>query len=295
MALLTPRGMEIVQLDKGTSEISSRDQEAPRQLRIRFSNVSKTFQARGATVKALENVDFSARDGEFIAIVGRSGCGKSTLLRLVAGLISPSSGEVWLNTSDLTNSLGVIGKVFQSAVLLPWRTVMANVMLPVEIAKADPKRYRQRAEELIRLTGLEGFENRYPHELSGGMQQRVSLCRALVGDPPILLMDEPFGALDAFTRDKLNLQLQEVWMQTKKTVIFVTHSIAEAVFLADRVVVMSPHPGRVQADIPVALPRPREISILDSVEFVTYSKQIRDWLDQESDGPGTRTEEAGAR
>src|SRR5437879_1152486 len=207
-----------------------------------------TYEAQSGPVEALRDIPFAVGRGEFVALVGPSGCGKSTLLRIVAGLRPPTAGDVTVNGSPVTRPIAQVGMVFQAPVLLKWRTVLDNVLLPAELAGLEAKRYRDRAHELLQLVGLGGFEAKLPRELSGGMQQRASLCRALLLDPPLLLMDEPFGALDAMTRDEMNLELLRVWGQgsgeERKTIVFVTHSIPEAVFLADRVIVMTSRPGR---------------------------------------------------
>ena len=218
---------------------------------IALDRVGMTYAARSGPVEALRDISFGVRRGEFVALVGPSGCGKSTLLRIVAGLRPPTGGDVVVDGRRVARPMAEVGMVFQAPVLLKWRTVLDNVLLPAELAGLDPKRHRDRARELLRLVGLGDFEAKLPRELSGGMQQRASLCRALLLDPPLLLMDEPFGALDAMTRDEMNLELLRVWgegtdgRRDRKTILFVTHSIPEAVFLADRVVVMSPRPGRV--------------------------------------------------
>jgi NitT/TauT family transport system ATP-binding protein len=216
------------------------------------------------------------RPGEFVSVVGPSGCGKSTLLLMVAGLIPSSGGTITIGNSTVTKPYTDLGIVFQEPVLLDWRKVLGNVLLQVELRRGlDKKKYRARAFELLDLVGLSGFENRYPFELSGGMRQRVSICRALLHDPPLLLMDEPFGALDALTRDQLNLDLQQIWMGSGKTVMFVTHSISEAVFLSDRVAVFSARPGRVVEVLDIDLPRPRHLSIRETPEFGQYAGEIR--------------------
>ena len=197
---------------------------------------------------------------EFVVIVGPSGCGKTTILRMVAGLVQPTSGSIKVNGKEVRAPIRGMGMVFQRPVLLDWRSIIKNVMLPVEILGLKAEDYEKKAKELIRLVGLEGFENKYPWELSGGMQQRVSICRALVYDPQILLMDEPFGALDALTRVNMDLELTRIWQGHKKTVLFVTHNIDEAVFLADKVVVMSSRPGRILDIIEIDMPRPRHFS-----------------------------------
>ncbi|MET0852036.1 MAG: ABC transporter ATP-binding protein [Candidatus Rokuibacteriota bacterium] len=240
-----------------------------------------TYEARSGPVEALRDISFGVRRGEFVALVGPSGCGKSTLLRIVAGLRPPTGGTVTVDGRAVTRPIAAVGMVFQAPVLLKWRSVLDNVLLPAELAGLDARRYRDRARDLLRLVGLADFEAKRPQELSGGMQQRSSLCRALLLDPPLLLMDEPFGALDAMTRDEMNLELLRVWGEASdggtrdsKTILFVTHSIPEAVFLADRVVVMSPRPGRVARICPVALPRPRTVEARASAEFGRLSLEI---------------------
>ena len=220
-----------------------------------------TYQASSGPVEALRDISLSVARGELVALVGPSGCGKSTLLRIVAGLRVATRGRTEVAERVVTGPVAEVGMVFQAPVLLRWRRVLENVLLPAELSGLDPRRYRARAEALLQLVGLGDFAEKLPRELSGGMQQRASLCRALLLDPPLLLMDEPFGALDAMTRDEMNLELLRVWGETqpntRKTILFVTHSIPEAVLLADRVVVMTARPGRVAAVVPVPLPRPR--------------------------------------
>ena len=253
---------------------------------IALDRVGMTYEARSGPVEALRKISFSVGRGEFVALVGPSGCGKSTLLRIVAGLRTPTTGEVTVEERRVTRPLAAVGMVFQAPVLLKWRTVFDNVLLPAELAGLDPKRYRDRARDLLRLVGLADFEGKLPNELSGGMQQRASLCRALLLDPPLLLMDEPFGALDAMTRDEMNLELLRVWGEgsggvaraQRKTILFVTHSIPEAVFLADRVVVMSPRPGRVARICPVGLPRPRRAETRASTDFGRLALEIYEVL-----------------
>ena len=248
---------------------------------ILLDRVQMTYAARSGPVEALRDISFAVGRGELMALVGPSGCGKSTLLRIVAGLRRPTTGRVAVDGRPVTGPIPEVGMVFQAPVLLKWRTVLDNVLLPAELAGLDPKRHRERARELLRLVGLGDFEAKLPRELSGGMQQRASLCRALLLDPPLLLMDEPFGALDAMTRDEMNLELLRVWGETRdgdagsrKTILFVTHSIPEAVFLADRVVVMSPRPGRVAGICPVTLPRPRTVESRASADFGRLSLGI---------------------
>ena len=240
---------------------------------IEIDDVGMTYAAESGQVEALRGVSMHVAVGEFVAVVGPSGCGKSTLMRIVAGLRPVSAGRVRVAGEPVTGPLANVGMVFQAAVLLKWRSVLDNVLLPAELSGLDPARYRDRAHELLRLVGLEGFAAKRPQELSGGMQQRASLCRALLLDPPILLMDEPFGALDAMTRDEMNLELLRIWGEgaggkgEKKTIVFVTHSIAEAVFLADRVVVMSPRPGRIAGVHEVRMARPRTVETRALPEF----------------------------
>jgi NitT/TauT family transport system ATP-binding protein len=239
----------------------------------RVDAVSKEFRQRGRPVLALDAVDLSIQSGEFITIVGASGCGKTTLLNIVAGLAEPSGGTV--HRAPEVDRQGGMGMVFQSPVLMPWRTVLGNVLAPAEILPVDRAQSRQRAMALLDKVGLAGFENALPYQLSGGMQQRVAICRALLSDPPLLLMDEPFGALDALTRERMNLELQRVWTEGSKTVLLVTHSIEEAVFLSDRIIVMTPRPGRIAAIIDNELARPRTVETYDLPLFTEYCGRIR--------------------
>ncbi|MEZ2126635.1 MULTISPECIES: ABC transporter ATP-binding protein [unclassified Sinorhizobium] len=244
---------------------------------LSIEGVNKKYATRdGEVVVALDDLSIDARHGEFISIVGPSGCGKSTLMMMVAGLAKPTSGQITVDGVEVTKPQTQLGIVFQEANLLEWRTILQNLMLQAEIRGLDRNRYTERAKELLDRVGLGAFANRMPFELSGGMQQRASICRAVLHDPPLLLMDEPFGALDAMTRDDLNLELQDIWMSSPKTVLFVTHSISEAVFLSDRVIVMSPRPGRVAAQLDINLPRPRDLSIRETPEFGRYTSKIRD-------------------
>lgn len=226
---------------------------------IRLSGVSRSFDGRSGRVEALRNIDLDIADGEFVAVLGRSGCGKSTLLRLVAGLLPVTAGEVTVADAPVARPRQDVAMLFQRPALLPWRTVLDNVLLPVEIFGWKRAQHRDRARQLLELAGLTGFEKRLPHELSGGMQQRVSLCRSLISQPRVMLMDEPFSALDALTREELSGELQRIHMETSATVVFVTHSIEEAVLLADRVVVLSPRPGRIRDIVDVTIPRPRTL------------------------------------
>jgi NitT/TauT family transport system ATP-binding protein len=226
---------------------------------IRLIGVSRTFAGPSSTVEALREIELDVAEGEFVAVVGRSGCGKSTLLRLIAGLLPPTAGEVQVSGERVTRPRRDIAMMFQRPALLPWRTVLDNVLLPVEIFGWRKATHRDRAHELLELAGLAGFEKRQPHELSGGMQQRVALCRALIANPRVMLMDEPFSALDALTREELSGELQRVHMDNGATIVFVTHSIDEAVLLADRVVVLSPRPGQIREILDIKIPRPRTL------------------------------------
>jgi NitT/TauT family transport system ATP-binding protein len=226
---------------------------------IRLTGVSRTFSARSGTVEALRGIDLEVAEGEFVAVLGRSGCGKSTLLRLVAGLLPTTAGEVHVAGERVTKPRRDIAMLFQRPALLPWRTVADNVLLPAQIFGWTKAAHRDRAHDLLQMTGLAGFENRLPHELSGGMQQRVALCRSLIGRPRVMLMDEPFSSLDALTREELSGELQRIHMEHSATIVFVTHSIDEAVLLADRVVVLSPRPGRIREILDIKIPRPRTL------------------------------------
>jgi len=243
---------------------------------IMISGLRKAYAALGRDpIEAIADISLEIHEGEFVAIVGPSGCGKSTLLKILAGLLRKTAGEVLLRGEPVEGPRRDIGLVFQSAVLLPWRTTLKNIMLPVEVLRLDPRQYVDRVRDLLRMVGLSDFETRYPRELSGGMQQRVAIARALVHDPSVLLMDEPFGALDAMTREHMNLELQRIWTESRKTVLFVTHSIPEAVFLADRVVVLSERPGRVLELVEVDLPRPRDLEMMATEGFGRYTQRIR--------------------
>ena len=247
---------------------------------IEFSNVVKMYPAgKTSTVLAVDQVSFEVSQGGFTSLLGPSGCGKSTCLRLATGLSQPTAGTVSISGQEVRGPQVGIGMVFQSDVLLEWRTARRNVLLSTEgrggarVTEPD-----ERALDLLRSVGLSGFEDSLPHELSGGMRQRVALCRALITEPSILLMDEPFGAVDAITRDQLNLDLQALWDKQRSTVLFVTHSIAEAVFLSDHVVVMTARPGRIQDIVEVDLPRPRTLDTRSLPAFARYVRRIRDCL-----------------
>jgi NitT/TauT family transport system ATP-binding protein len=247
---------------------AAREVIAVRQLRKRYGN-------RADAILALDDIDFAVPDREFLSIVGPSGCGKSTLLKILAGLIPATEGEALLNGTLIDGPRQDIGVVFQSPVLFPWRSVLGNVLLPADIQRLGREEMSKRAYDLLKLVGLDGFERRYPWELSGGMQQRVALVRALIHDPALLLMDEPFGALDAMTRESMNVELQRIWMERRKTVVFITHSTAEAVFLGDRVLVMTPRPGKVGDLFSVDLPRPRSLDVMNTEKFGDYVRRIR--------------------
>jgi NitT/TauT family transport system ATP-binding protein len=241
-------------------------------------NIYKTFASRDGEVKALEDVSLAVSEGEFVSIVGPSGCGKTTLLRILGGLLEADHGMVRIDGRTLTQPRREIGFVFQNPTLMPWRTVLKNVTLPLEVQGKGGNDHRGRATELLALVGLLGFESLYPHELSGGMQQRVAIARALIHEPSILLMDEPFGSLDAITRNQMNVELLRIWHATGKTIIMVTHTIQEAIFLADRVLIMSPRPGHIQANVPVDLPRPRDSEIYYNESFTSLYHQVRDLI-----------------
>jgi NitT/TauT family transport system ATP-binding protein len=242
---------------------------------IEVCGLVKTFATQdGAATLAVDGVDLGIESGEFVSLLGPSGCGKSTLLSVIAGLIEPSKGQVAIGGQPVRAPYTNIGIVFQSDLLLDWRTVLGNVLVQFEMRGQDPRPFTGRAAALVSSVGLRGFEAKYPWELSGGMRQRVSICRALVHDPPLLLMDEPFGALDALTREQLQVDLQNIWQSSRKTVIFVTHSIAEAVFLSDRVIVMTPRPGKVREVMPISLGRPRGLDVRDDPAFGAYIRRI---------------------
>ncbi|ABW12541.1 ABC transporter related [Parafrankia sp. EAN1pec] len=251
-----------------------------------LQHVNMTYPARrGENVLALKDVSLDIGPQEFVTIIGPSGCGKSTLLKIIAGLVRPSSGKVSLGSSEVTGPSADVGLVFQQPVLLPWRNVSKNVSLPLEVLKGAKKgRVNRHApvEQLLGIVGLGKYGEHYPHELSGGMQQRVSIARALVHDPDVLLMDEPFGALDALTRDQMSFELMRIWNERSKTVVFVTHSIPEAILLADRVVVMSKSPGEIAEIIDINLPRPRRNEMINTPEFGAYVQRARALLNAET-------------
>lgn len=248
---------------------------------LSVEHLSKTFVTDKDNVHALDDVFLSMAEGEFLAVVGPSGCGKSTLMMIVAGLLQASAGEVKIRGEKVEGPFTDLGIVFQNHVLLDWLSTMGNILFQTDMRRLPRDEYEARARELISMVSLDGFEDVYPYELSGGMKQRCAICRALLHDPPLLLMDEPFGALDALTRDQLCIDLEKIWLKTKKTVLFITHSVPEAVQLADRIIVMTPRPGRIYKEIEVNLPRPRYEEGIESEEFFHLVEQIkRSFLEQ---------------
>lgn len=252
--------------DAGTHALSAND-------------VSVTYQSLRGKHIAVDNVSMTLRPGEFVSILGPSGCGKSTFLSVVAGLLPASGGEVSVFGETVSGPRKDIGVVFQQATLLPWLNVINNVLIPVKALRKSDRDYTQRAHELLELVGLSKFFKYYPNELSGGMQQRVGIARALIHDPNLLLMDEPFAALDAMTRERMSLELQDIWQASKKSVLFITHSIPEAVFLSDRILIMSPSPGRFVKEVVIDLPRPRTVQTMSSGEYAALCGEIRKMFD----------------
>lgn len=242
---------------------------------VDIRDVRKVYVRRQSSVEALADVSLQVRRGEFVSLLGPSGCGKSTLLMIIGGLVGPTGGEVYIEGTLIKEAQTDLGIVFQDPVLLDWRSSIDNVMIQIEARRLDRKAYLPRAQQLLTSVGLGDFQDKYPFELSGGMRQRVSICRALVHRPRLLLMDEPFGALDALTRDQMNFDLQRMWLQDPITVLLVTHSISEAVFLSDRIVVMSPRPGSIDTIVKVDLPRPRGLEIQETPEFSRYVRDIK--------------------
>jgi len=243
---------------------------------IRVEGLYKVYRARdGTEVEALHDVSFTVDRGEFVAMVGHSGCGKSTLLKILGGLLPRSRGTLSVDGQEVDGPRRDVGIVFQKSLLLEWRRVLDNVLLPVEIYKLDRQEYEAKARRLLRTAGLDRFLGKYPFELSGGMEQRVALCRALVAEPSLLLMDEPFGALDPLTREKMGIELLRLWGEWQSTVLFVTHDIDEAILLSDRVLIMSPRPGRILEAVTVDLPRPRQVFVKDTPEFARLTSRIR--------------------
>jgi NitT/TauT family transport system ATP-binding protein len=242
---------------------------------VTFEDVSLTYTTARGPVQALAGITLTIPHGHFVSIVGPSGCGKSSLLMLTAGLRACTEGRVLIDAVPVSGPQADTGIVFQSDTLLDWRTALDNVLVQIELRRLRKAKYQQRALDLLRSVGLGGFEQRHPYELSGGMRQRIAICRALIHDPGLLLMDEPFGALDALTRDQMMCDLQALWLEQRKTVLFITHSIPEAIFLSDRVVVMSPRPGRIDDIIDIKLPRPRELHMTTEPDFNAHVQGIR--------------------
>lgn len=241
---------------------------------VEMESVGKTYSTKSGPIEAVRHFSVSVSDGEFVSILGPSGCGKSTILGLVAGLIMPSKGEISVGGKSIRGPYTDLGFVFQDALLLDWRDALGNIMIQVEARKLPKESFRDNAADLLARVGLAGFEGKMPWELSGGMRQRVALCRALVHDPPLVLMDEPFGPLDALTREHLMLDLRRLWLEAAPTILFVTHSIDEAVFLSDRVVVMTPRPGEIRQIIDIRLDRRRTLESRATPEFARHSKEI---------------------
>ena len=254
-------------------------------VKLSVRRVGKTYRARSGNVPALDGFDMDVDEGQFVSIVGPSGCGKSTLLWSMAGLHTPDTGEILLDGAPITGPHPQVAMVFQEANLLPWQDLARNIELPMRLRRTNPDVTRARIASLLERVGLRGFERTYPRELSGGMQQRAAIVRALSINPSLLLMDEPFGALDSFTREEMNLLVEEIWIETRKTIVFITHSIPEAVFLSDRVFVMSGRPGRLLRVFDIDLPRPRPLSAIDSHHFADIVAAVKGSLDR---GPARR-------
>ncbi len=271
---------------RGVADVTVHDSA----LAVEARAVTKRFVTRDGTVDALDRVDVAVGPGEFVCLVGPSGCGKSTLLNIIAGLIAPTAGEVLIDGRTVVGPPAEVGVMFQSAVLLEWRTVRANVLLPIELrdGRKAAERMRATADELLAMAGLAGFEARYPSELSGGMQQRVAICRMLIARPDVLLLDEPFGALDELTREHMNVELASICARAAAAAVFVTHNIQEAVFLSDRVYVMSARPGRVVGAVDVDLERARDLDIVTTPAFQALVRQVRTLLNVGADGLGIR-------
>jgi NitT/TauT family transport system ATP-binding protein len=265
-------------LERGAAPLAAPAATPSEPAYLEFSHLTKVYAGDDGPVRALDRISITQRQGEFLSVLGPSGCGKSTLLMIAAGLLPASNGVVAVRGKRVTAARTDVGIVFQNPVLLEWRSALGNIMLQAEARNLDRGIAERRARELLAAVGLTGFEHKYPDELSGGMRQRVSICRALIHNPPQLLMDEPFGALDALTRDQLVLDLQRLWNDARMTVLFITHSVAEAVFLSDRVVVMTPRPGQIDQTIDIDLPRPRTLAMRESPEFNKYNRQILDLL-----------------
>jgi NitT/TauT family transport system ATP-binding protein len=260
---------------------------------ISLRNVDLTYAGRARPVRALENVSLNAADGEFVSAVGPSGCGKSTLLKIISGLLPHSRGTVLVNGQPVKGPPPSIGIVFQSPLLMPWRTILDNVLVQIDMRGLRQSDYRDKAHSLLKMVGLSAFESAYPYQLSGGMQQRVGICRAHVHAPQLLIMDEPFGALDAMTREQMMVELQRIWMDQKTTILFITHSLSEAIFLSDRVLVMGPRPGRVVGEFTIDIPRPRRIRDERSPVFADYADRVRTCLEASGALPAYQETTAG--
>lgn len=263
------------------STVQDKNKNAPS---LRVNEVCVAFATPEGELTALQDITFGVMPGEFVCLVGPSGCGKTTLLRVLAGLQIPDTGSVWLGAKPVSAPRRQVGIVFQQANLMPWRTVLGNVMLPLEVAGMNKTQAAERANALIDLVDLAEFATAYPADLSGGMAQRVAIARALVHDPDVLLLDEPFGALDALTRERMGLELLRIWQAERKTVLMVTHSVPEAVFLADRVLVLSHRPGTVTMTVPVDLPRPRDLALMGSATFGALTGRVRGAITDEQNG-----------
>jgi NitT/TauT family transport system ATP-binding protein len=255
--------------------LEGRRTQAAAAAHVVVTNITKTYELKGDSIESIRRVSFEVQRGGFLSVLGPSGCGKSTLLMILAGIIPASSGVIEIDATPVSRPRRETSLVFQTPALFPWRSVLSNVLFPIEIFKGDLKRYQDEAIKLLEMTGLVEFKDRLPEQLSGGMAQRVSLSRALITNPELLLMDEPFSALDALTRDEMGLELQNIWEKFRKTVVFVTHSIREAVFLSDRVIVFSPRPAVIVRDLHIDLPRPRTLEIQETHEFNQYCAHIR--------------------
>ena len=263
--------------------ISSGNPDAPRSAasaapHLEFAGIHKNYETRDGTVHALDGISFKVAKGDFVSIVGPSGCGKSTLLKILLGVVPLSGGEIFIAGKPAKGPQRGVGMVFQTAALPPWRRIIDNVLLPIEVLGLPRRHYVQKARDLLAAGRASAFERKFPNELSGGMQQRVSICRALIHDPEILLMDEPFGALDALTREVMQAELLRIWTETRKTVLFVTHSIDEAVLLSNRVIVMSARPGRIARDMLIDLPRPRGPESRSLPAFQEQARTLRHLL-----------------
>jgi NitT/TauT family transport system ATP-binding protein len=271
---------------EGDGRLVTSVRPAASSLKLRVEDATKYYSTRTGSVHAVENVSFDVREGEMVCVLGPSGCGKTTLLWSMAGLHSLTRGRILIDGTAVTKPHPQVAMMFQEANLLPWRSLIRNIHLPFEIKHLNVADYQDRIDALLQRVGLVGFDHKFPRELSGGMQQRASIVRSLAVDPSIMLMDEPFGALDAFTRDEMNLLIQRIWMDTGKTIIFITHNIAEAIFLADRIVVMSPRPGRLSRIFPIDFERPRQLDLVTKPHFIELLVEIKRSIDH-SGGKGT--------